>query len=117
MRDALRARGVDVLDKERIWRASDGRVGLLTSHLQDAEIAALVALREQERGATSAARCVYAVTWSERQRAQMVRVRNERDMTAIRFRSSLRPRWCCAGKCLSRFARARDNSRHRDRAD
>ena len=51
MRDALRARGVDVLDKERIWRSSDGRVGLLTSHLQDAEIAALVALREQERSA------------------------------------------------------------------
>ena len=51
VRDALRARGVDVLDKERIWRSSDGRVGLLTSHLQDAEIAALVALREQERSA------------------------------------------------------------------
>ena len=51
VRDALRARGVDVLDKERIWRSSDGFVGLLTSHLQDAEIAAFVELREQERSA------------------------------------------------------------------
>ena len=37
----LLVQGVDVLDKEKVWRAGDGRIGVLPGRLKDEEIKAL----------------------------------------------------------------------------
>jgi len=49
LRESLRAQGVEILDKEKIWRTCDGRLGVLPGKLKDEEIAHLVQLRETER--------------------------------------------------------------------
>lgn len=50
LRDELRATGVDLIDKARIWLTSDGRCGLLSKERLGADqLQALVALRETER--------------------------------------------------------------------
>lgn len=49
-RDELRDIGVDLIDKARIWKSSDGRVGLLTTErLKKDACQELVSLRETER--------------------------------------------------------------------
>lgn len=49
LRSQMRDQGVELLDKERIWRSSDGRMGLLPGKLTDEAIHHLVSLRESER--------------------------------------------------------------------
>ena len=49
MRETLRSQGVEVLDKERLWKTADGRIGLLGGQLAEPEIRMLVQMREQER--------------------------------------------------------------------
>eukprot|EP01047_Picozoa_sp_COSAG01_P047349 COSAG01_NODE_4514_length_4962_cov_71.882171_2_plen_589_part_00 len=68
-RETLRAHGVEIYDKQREWRCADGRSGLLhhagaaasaSCKLTGAEIAALVAQREEHRAAkdwSAADRC------------------------------------------------------------
>lgn len=52
LRDALRDMGVDLIDKSRIWKSSDGRCGLLSrDRMGQDQLQALVGLREQERTA------------------------------------------------------------------
>ena len=48
LRESLRSQGVDLQEKQKIWRAADGRVGLLTNRLNESEIQCLVNMREQE---------------------------------------------------------------------
>ena len=53
LRESLRTQGVELLEKQKIWRAADGRVGLLANRLNEPEIQNLVNMREQEqRGPT-----------------------------------------------------------------
>ena len=56
LRDSLRSQGVEILDKERLWRCADGRIGLLVARLSEAEIQHLVGMREQARGPSSRTR-------------------------------------------------------------
>jgi cysteinyl-tRNA synthetase len=49
LRETMREQGVELLDKERIWRTTDGRVGLLPGKLTEEAILHLVQLRETER--------------------------------------------------------------------
>ena len=49
LRESLRTQGVELLEKQKIWRAADGRLGLLSNRLNESEIQNLVNMREQER--------------------------------------------------------------------
>ena len=51
LRESLRSQGVELLEKQKIWRAADGRIGLIAHRLNESEIQNLVSMREQERGA------------------------------------------------------------------
>ena len=54
IREQLRGMGIELFDREKEWRAQDGRRGPITEHTQpcalsDAEIVALIEQREQCR--------------------------------------------------------------------
>ena len=49
LRESLRTQGVELLEKQKFWRAADGRLGLLSNRLNESEIQNLVNMREQER--------------------------------------------------------------------
>ena len=51
IREGLRARGVELLDKEKVWRSADGKVGVLPGKLSEDQINGIVGMRERERAA------------------------------------------------------------------
>lgn len=51
LRQRLRSQGIEILDKERLWKAPDGRFGVLPGKMSEEGIGSLVQMREQERAA------------------------------------------------------------------
>ena len=51
IREALRVQGVELLDKEKVWRSADGKVGVLPGKLSEDQINGIVGMRERERAA------------------------------------------------------------------